>query len=146
MSKSVYAGSLLIALTLMLGSLFAPQSFLMSFVSSSEIINIIRAILALLMLGLMFTNPPRSVVFRAVLGAMSGGFVVWAIAYLFNGTIRLADSVLFLHAAVSFALASLEPSSILSDDEAPDSTLTSGLRRLNKWYRTLEAKNHPWVV
>jgi hypothetical protein len=108
MAKFTYVGSLLIAVTLIVGSFYFPQSFIMSFVSSSAAMIAARTILAALMIGLIVTNPPRSKAFRTMLGAASAGLFMLAVGDIFSGTIQIADSILFLHAALSFAIASLE--------------------------------------
>jgi hypothetical protein len=41
----------------------------------------------------------------------SMGFATWAVNYALSGSIALGDSLLFLHAALSFAVAALEPAS-----------------------------------
>jgi hypothetical protein len=108
MSKFTYIGSFLIAVTLIFGGVYFPQSFIMSFVASSAWMVIARGIVALLMIGLVVTNPPRSKTFRIILAAASVSMLGWAIGYFTSGTIQFADSILFFHAALSFALAALE--------------------------------------
>jgi hypothetical protein len=112
MTKSVYWGSLLITLTLILGSLLAPQSFIMTFVSTDGFMVGMRFVLVALMLALIVTNPPRSHTLRALLASASFVFFAWAINYALSGTIALADAVLFLHASISFAISAIEPSTV----------------------------------
>lgn len=108
MNKAVFGGGMLVALSLIAGSLFIPTSFVMVLASTSLAANIARAVVVLLMVGLLVTNPPRSVVFRALLGAASIGFGSWALMHALSGTIQLADSVLYLQAAIAFAIEGLE--------------------------------------
>jgi hypothetical protein len=108
MEKAVYGGGALIALALIAGSMFIPTSFIMVLASTSLVANIARAIVVALMVALIVTNPPRSLIFRRVLAAASFGFGYWALMHTLSGTIQLADSVLYLVAAISFAIEALE--------------------------------------
>jgi hypothetical protein len=108
MDKAVYVGGALIALALIAGSIFIPTSFVMVLASTSLVANIGRVIIVGLMIALIVTNPPRSLVFRRVLAAASFGFGYWALMHTLSGTIQLADSVLYLVAAIAFAIEALE--------------------------------------
>ena len=123
MTKSVYWGSLLIIAALVAGSLWMPNSFVMTFVSTSTTMVVARLVLAAMMVALIVTNPPRSHALRATLAVASAFFAAWAIQYSLSGTIALADAVLFLHASISFALAALESGGrkILVEDQDSDS-------------------------
>jgi hypothetical protein len=108
MEKTVYGGGALIALALIAGSMFIPTSFVMVLASTSLVANIARGIVVALMIALIVTNPPRSEVFRTILGTASFGFAYWALMHTLSGTIQLADSVLYLVAAIAFAIEALE--------------------------------------
>jgi hypothetical protein len=108
MDKAVYGGGALIALALIAGSVFIPTSFVMVLASTSLVANIARVFMVALMLALIVTNPPRSEVFRTILGTASFGFGYWALMHTLSGTIQLADSVLYLVAAIAFAIEALE--------------------------------------
>jgi hypothetical protein len=110
MTRLTYFGSFLIAAALVGGSLLFSGSFVMTFASTSIGINIARIILMALMLALMLSEPPRSAAFRALLSMASACFVLWAFNYAMRGSVAIADSILFLHAALSFGIAALEPS------------------------------------
>ena len=116
MTRSVYWGSVLITLTLILGSILVPNSFIMTFVSTESAIVAMRFVLAVLMIALIVTNPPRTHTLRALLGGASFLFLTWAINYALSGTIAIADAVLFLHASISFAIAAIEPSTVRQID------------------------------
>jgi hypothetical protein len=117
MDKTVYAGTSLIALALLAGSFFIPSSFVMVLASTSVVANVARIVVVLLMIGLIVTNPPRSRGFRTTLAAASVGFLYYALAHALSGTIQIADSVLYLVAAISFAIEALESRIPLIDDE-----------------------------
>lgn len=108
MDKAVYGGGILIAAALIAGSIFIPTSFVMVLASTSLAANIARVIVIALMVTLMVTNPPRSQVFRIILGAASFGFGYYAWMHTLSGTIQLADSVLYLVGAIAFAIEALE--------------------------------------
>jgi hypothetical protein len=109
MTRLTYFGSFLIAAALVIGSIFFSDNFVMTFASTSVGINVARGILIALMLGLMLSEPPRSAAFRALLSMASVCFVLWAFNYAMRGSVAIADSILFIHAAVSFGIAALEP-------------------------------------
>ena len=108
MTKTVYAGTLLIILTLIAGSIWAPGSFIMTFVSTDTTMLIARVVLSAMLITLLVTNPPRSYALRVLLGLSSAIFFTWAVQYALSGTIAVADAILFLHASISFALAAVE--------------------------------------
>lgn len=108
MTKTVYAGTLLIILTLIAGSIWAPGSFIMTFVSTETSMMVARVVLSAMLITLLVTNPPRSYALRALLGLSSAVFFTWAINYALSGTIAIADAILFIHASISFALAAVE--------------------------------------
>jgi hypothetical protein len=110
MARTTYFCSFLIAFTLVIGSLYFSNNFVMSFASTSLAINVARIVLMGLMLGLMVSEPPRSSEFRSLLGIASITFVYWSLSYALRGSVAIADSLLFLHAALSFGIAALEPS------------------------------------
>ncbi len=108
MDRTVYVGAIASCLFLMIGSVFFPNGAGMWLASSSLSMNITRIILVLLFFGLMTTAPPRTRVFRMVLGVTSLGLVAWAINWALSGTMNLIDSVVFLEAAAVFGLAATE--------------------------------------
>jgi hypothetical protein len=122
MNKTVYAGAGLIALALLAGSLFIPGSFVMTLASSSVAANVARIVIIGLMIGLIITNPPRSRVFRTALGVASVGFLGYAWNHAMSGTIQLADSILYLQAAIAFAIEALETRVPVTDAEEEQPT------------------------
>jgi len=122
MDKTVYVGSLLIALMLILGSVLFPSSAVMWLASTSELMDIARGIMVALMLGLIFTNPPRSARFRLLLGTVSFAFGVWGLRQLFNGSVHIIDAMLLLETSVAFCLASIEAEPLLKPEDAVEET------------------------
>jgi hypothetical protein len=106
--KTVYSGTILICLVLILGSGWFPDNAAMWLASTSVTMNIARGVIVALMLGLLVTDPPRRQAFRALLGVTALGFLVAAYTRLYSGSINIVDAVLFLEAAISFGLAALE--------------------------------------
>lgn len=129
MNKAVYVGGVLIALALMAGSIWAPSSLEMTFVSSSLAAVIGRGIIVTLMAVLIFTNPPRSQVVRRLLFMASIGFAYWAIANALSGTIHLVDSFLYLQVAVALAVEALESSRLTFGYRDPDNELENAQLR-----------------
>ncbi len=117
MDKAVYAGSIIISLALIAGSVLIPNSAAMWLASTSDIMNIARVILIVMMIGLFVTNPPRSLRFRRILGAVSLSFVGIALVRTFGGSVHIIDALLFFEAAVAFGLAAIEAEPLPSVSE-----------------------------
>lgn len=118
MHKTAYLGSLLLITILTLGSFYFPNSAAMWLASSAPAMIVARLIIGVLIVGLLASRPPRSLVFRAVLGAAAVSLAGWGLVNAWNGSITVIDSLLFLHAGISFALAAIEanPRQIFVED------------------------------
>lgn len=108
MDKAVYSGTILICLVLVVGSGWFPDNAAMWLASTSVLMNIARAAVVMLMIGLLVTNPPRRLAFRALLGVAALGFLTAAMSRIYSGSIQLVDALIFLEVAISFGLAALE--------------------------------------
>lgn len=108
MDKALYAASFLLAVVLITGNALAPNSTFMWLASTSMLMDVFRLIVAALMLGLLFTEPPRSMAFRLALGLGGVLFGSLAAAPILSGGINLLDVLLFASASVCFLLAAVE--------------------------------------
>lgn len=107
-TKLLIGSTLLLIVALLLGGLYYPDSLLMSLINTSDPYFYIRGVIAVLLLSLLVTKPPRSRLLRTVIGAWSIvlGFV--SIQSLFNYQLALFDALVFLEVAVIFAVEALE--------------------------------------
>lgn len=108
MHTTAYLGSLLLVSILTIGSFFFPDSAAMWLASSAPEMITARLIIGILIVGLLVSQPPRNLGFRMVLGLAAAVLAGWGIQNAFDGGITFVDSLLFLHAGVSFALAAIE--------------------------------------
>jgi hypothetical protein len=108
MHRTAYLGSLLLITILTIGSFYFPDSAAMWLASTSPAMIVARLVIGVLIVGLLASRPPRSVTFRAVLGVAAAILAGWGIQNTFSGGITFIDSLLLLHASISFALAAIE--------------------------------------
>lgn len=108
MHRTAYLGSLLLIIILTIGSFYFPNSAAMWLASTSPFMIVARVVVGVLIVGLLASQPPRSLAFRGVLGAAALLLGGWGIVNTFGGGITFVDSLLFLHASISFALAAIE--------------------------------------
>jgi hypothetical protein len=108
MSKFLYFCSLLATLFLLAGSYLFPNDVIMWFASTVETENIVRGLVACLLVLLMFTLPPRRWYFRVALGLVAVGLGAWT-GYGFQaGSLEVLDLLLYAQLSVVFCLAALE--------------------------------------
>jgi hypothetical protein len=130
--KTVYSGTILICLTLLAGSIWFPDNAAMWLASTSIIMNVGRVLIVGLMLGLVFTDPPRQRNFRLLLSGAALVFLIAALQHLYSGSVQLIDALLFFEAAVAFGIAAVEGNVLAQPAEpAPQSRL------LGQQYRTM---------
>jgi hypothetical protein len=85
--------------------------------STSLIMNLARVAMIGLMLGLVFTNPPRQRQFRRLLSVAALVFLAAALGRAYSGSMQLIDALLFLEAAVAFGLAAVEGNALVAAEE-----------------------------
>ena len=111
-SKTLIGGTLVFVLILMAGVALYPSSILTAFAGSSAGYMMLRIVVAILLVGLLFTTPPRTKLFRAMLGVWAFALAVTAGQLLLNYQLYLLDAVLFLEVAIIFGIEALETSPI----------------------------------
>jgi hypothetical protein len=106
--KLLQAGSIAIALFLIIGSVLFPDKTVMWLASTGLAMDVARAVLIAIMLGLLLSKPPRDPRFRALLGSVALVFGGWSVTHIFGGDSNILDAAFFLEAAVVFGVAALE--------------------------------------
>lgn len=107
-TKLLIAATLLLVVALLVGGIYYPESLLMSLTDTSDSYVAIRLTMAVLLLSLLLTKPPRSRLLRSVIGAWSIVLAVTSVQALLNYQLRLFDALVFLEVAVVFAVEALE--------------------------------------
>lgn len=110
-SKIIIAGTLLLVSSMLYGAAAHPDSILFSFASVAPEYTDIRIALGVVLLGLLLSSPPRSIVFRAIIGVASLALVTTTSYYFFSYGMSVIDAVIFMQAAIIFGIEALEPRS-----------------------------------
>ncbi len=115
MDRVLYIVSFVAAILLIVGSRLVPDSAPMWLASTDLSMNLLRGMLAGMMLGLLFTEPPRRLLFRGALGALGILLAIMATVPLLQGSIHIVDVLLFAQASVCFLLAAIEAEPLPSE-------------------------------
>lgn len=108
MSKLVLILSTLGLTLLMIVGMTDPNNPIMWMASTSESFTYLRGFLVAVLLGLLFTQPPRNVIFRGFVGLVSLIVASWALSLTYNNNIQLLDTMSLLLVCVSAGLTVLE--------------------------------------
>ena len=76
--------------------------------SSAPAFQGMRLAIVVMLLSLLFTNPPRSRSFRAVLGVFAAVVFTGSLTLMFRYQIGFIDALLFVETAIIVAIAALE--------------------------------------
>lgn len=91
-----------------------PDASAVWLASPSQSFDILRGGIMVILLALMFTNPPRNVTFRIVIGFASVVLIGWSGYMGYEGMIQILDGLALLSAGITSLIAVLE----FEDDEA----------------------------
>lgn len=108
MHKTLTTGAIIMITLLLAGSWFFPLSPVMWLASTSIVDICLRIGLLFMLIGLYFTDPPRHIVFRYVLGGAAVLLGLFTLISFYDNQIQLLDTLVYLESAVLFALAALE--------------------------------------
>lgn len=106
--KTLVISTLLFVLLLLAGSIYFPDTFLMSLADTSPTYLFLRAAIVVLLISILVTKPPRSLMLRGMIGSWSFLLAVQAIEALFSYELRLLDGLVFLEVAIILAIEALE--------------------------------------
>lgn len=85
-----------------------PDTSAVWLASSDRSFDLLRSGVMLVLLTLMFTNPPRNVLLRAVIGVMTVVFIGWSGYMTYEGFMQILDGIIFVAAGISALIAVLE--------------------------------------
>lgn len=106
--KFLIASTLVFVSALLIGGIYFPGSFAMYLASTAMTFTVLRAVVAVLLIGLLFTNPPRSLALRSIVGFTSVFLFVMNAYLVMNFQMFLLDAVVFLQVAILFGIEALE--------------------------------------
>lgn len=108
-SKLLVGSTILMVVALVVGSVVYPNSLVMNFAGKTESYDFLRGGLVVLLIGLLVTNPPRSVLLRSVLATGSVLLVATSVHLLLTYQINILDVIVFMQIAIIFGIEALEP-------------------------------------
>lgn len=108
MKKSIIAGTILLLAIVTVGSILSINHPLLLFGTMTFEYDAIRLALIVLLMGLLFSAPPRSIPFRVILGAVAGTLLIGSVIMMMNYQIGILDAVLFGQVALIFAIEAAE--------------------------------------
>lgn len=108
MKKMLIGGTLILTLGMLILGITNPAHPLMWLASTSQGYELTRAGLVVLLAALLFSNPPRAVYFRVILGVVAAGLAVSTVALLLSYEMNLLDAIVFSEVAIIFAIEALE--------------------------------------
>lgn len=109
MTKIIIAGTLITSIFMNITAFIDPIYPVSWLASTSLDFALIRTFLAVLLLALLVTNPPRKIYFRSIMAITAIVTLTLATSMFGNFTVALLDYMLFILASINFAIAALEP-------------------------------------
>lgn len=110
MKHLIIAGTIALIAAMLIGLHINSDALFSELGSSTLEYDIIRVTLIATLLGLVFSRPPRSTSFRALLSVMGAILVTSAAVMLLHYQMRLLDAVVFIQVAIIFAIEAAEAS------------------------------------
>lgn len=118
MGKLLTFATIVTTALLLVGGIYAPEHPMMWLASTSQDFAIIRSVIMVALLGLLFTQPPRNVIFRGLLGGLAVVLVTLTGLQVNNYSILILDVFTFLQAAIIFTIAAIEPDPLADEETA----------------------------
>ena len=85
-----------------------PNASAVWLASPAQSFDILRSSVMFVLLILMFTNPPRNVLLRTVVGVAATSFIGWSAYMTYNNSMLILDGIIFLAAGIASLVAVLE--------------------------------------
>ncbi len=97
---------------LFIGGLYFPNDPVMWIASTTTQYESLRGVLIALLLVLLFSHPPRALLFRWFIGALAAGLLLATISSLLSYSMKLLDAVVFVEIAIIFGIEALEEKTV----------------------------------
>lgn len=108
MGKFLLGVSLSILIFLSVGTAVVPNSPAFWLASGDLGLQIVRAVLAFVLLVQLSTNPPRKVAFRRFAGVVSLSVLIWSATASYNFAIPILDTFAFWASSIAILATALE--------------------------------------
>jgi hypothetical protein len=108
MGKLIFSGSLFSVIFLMVGTYLFPNQPVMWLAGTSLFYTVLRAMMAVTLLAVLFTEPPRKLYIRLIMGLLGAALVGIGLAMSMSETMHILDVLLFLEVGVAFGIEALE--------------------------------------
>jgi len=108
MNRTIFGGSLASVIFLIAGTYLFSNSPIMWLASTSLGYTIFRCLVAVALVVVLVTNPPRRLIVRALMGTLAAVMAGWGIALILGDSMHLLDIILFLELGFAFGLEALE--------------------------------------
>lgn len=108
--RFLIAATFVLVSALLVGGLYYPDSYAMILADTTMTFTILRSVVCVLLIGLLVTNPPRSIVLRNIIGASSVFLLILTSYLLLNFQMHLLDAIVFVEVAIIFGIEALESS------------------------------------
>ena len=106
--KFLIAVTLMFVSALLIGGMYYPNSFAMIMADTSTMFTALRAVICVLLFGLLVTNPPRSLALRTSVGVGSLFLLGITVYQLMNFQMFILDAIVFVEVAIIFAIEAFE--------------------------------------
>lgn len=107
-SKWILTLSMMGTMTLLVFGIADPNNPIMWLASTSLAFTWIRAIMIVILFGLLITEPPRNVYFRMVTGVIAVSLGAWALGTTYDNNMQLLDTLSLLQFSICTGLIALE--------------------------------------
>lgn len=120
MKQTVFFGSLLSVIFLLLGTYVFPTDIIMWFASTSWIFTVLRLLMAVVLILVLCTTPPRELYMRLAMGAAALISLGAGVGIAMSDSLHVLDIILFIQLGIVLGLEALE----FNEDELAEKTRT----------------------
>jgi hypothetical protein len=108
LGKMIVALTIVFVTLLFIGGIYYPNTLEMSLADTTMPYTILRGVIILLLISILVTNPPRSLVLRGIIGAWSLILAGESLQIFYNYEVRLLDAIVFMQVATILGIEALE--------------------------------------
>lgn len=120
MNKAIFSCSLVCVLFLIVGTYAFPNNPIMWLAGTTLPYVIFRVIIAIALIAVLVTNPPRKLYMRWLMGLIAIALASTGVAIGASDSVQILDMVLFLELGVAFGIEALE----FNEDELQSAVLS----------------------
>lgn len=109
MKKTLTVGTILVLVSMILGTLFSAQTGFNLIMSDAPVHGVARAVLVVALLAILLTARPRHQHVRVALGVVAAGVAGFALSQTAKYSLMLMDSLMYMLAATIMMIEAIEP-------------------------------------